>query len=57
MHLALAQTFPAVSSLAAGWLMVKIASAKGVVKVKEADRCASCGRRRDRGQCHCTTNE
>jgi hypothetical protein len=57
MHLTLAQAFPAVSTLAAGWLMVKIASAKGVVKVRQADRCASCGRRRDRGQCHCTTTE
>jgi hypothetical protein len=57
MHLTLAQAFPAVSTLAAGWLMVKIAGAKGVVKVRQADRCASCGRRRDRGQCHCTTVE
>jgi hypothetical protein len=53
----LAQAFPWVSTLAAGWLMVKIASAKGVVKVRKADRCASCGRRRDRRQCRCTTIE
>jgi hypothetical protein len=57
MHLTLAQAFPAVSTLAAGYLMVKIASAKGVVKVRQADRCASCGRRRNRGQCQCTTIE
>ena len=37
MHLTLAQAFPAVSTLVAGWLMVKIASAKGVVKVRQAD--------------------
>jgi hypothetical protein len=57
MHVTLAQALPAVSTLAAGWLMVKIASSKGLVKVKQADRCASCGRRRERGQCHCTTIE
>jgi len=57
MHVTLAQALPTVSTLAAGWLMVKIASAKGVVKVRQADRCASCGRRRDRGQCHCTNVE
>jgi hypothetical protein len=57
MHLTLAQAFPAISALAAGWLMVKIAGAKGVVKVRQPDRCASCGRRRDRGQCRCTTFE
>jgi hypothetical protein len=57
MHLTLAQSFPLVSTLVAGWLMVKIAVAKGAVKVKQADRCAACGTRRDRGQCRCTTGK
>jgi hypothetical protein len=54
MHLTLAQSFAAISTAAAGWLMVHAGAAKGALRIKTADRCASCGRLRSRGRCSCT---
>jgi hypothetical protein len=56
LHLNLAQSFVAISTTAAAWLMVRAGTAKGVLKAKTADRCASCGRLRNRGRCQCTAS-
>ena len=53
MHLTLAQSFAAISTAAAGWLMVRAGTAKGALTVKVADRCAACGRKRRGGLCAC----
>jgi hypothetical protein len=54
MHLTLAQSFAAISTAAAAWLMVRAGAAKGALSVKTAQRCAACRRRLDRGRCLCT---
>jgi hypothetical protein len=53
MHLTVAQAFPAVITLAVGSFMVRLAALKGAVKIRQPDRCASCGRRRDGSPCRC----
>jgi len=54
MHLTLSQFVVVASSAGAGWLMMRAAAAKRMLSVKSADRCASCGRLRDRGHCVCS---
>jgi hypothetical protein len=54
MHLTLAQSFSAVSTVAAGWLMVKLGGSKKMLSFRPPDRCAACGRRQNRGRCLCT---
>jgi hypothetical protein len=53
MHYTLSQSFGAISTLAAAWLMVKAGVAKRGLVVKAPKRCAACGRRRDRRACRC----
>jgi hypothetical protein len=53
MHLTMAQSFSAVSTLAVGWLMMRLGTSRGALRVKTVDRCAACGRRRTRGRCAC----
>jgi hypothetical protein len=53
MHYTLSQSFGAISTLAAAWLMVKAGVAKRGLVVKAPKRCAACGRRRDRRTCRC----
>jgi hypothetical protein len=55
MHYTLAQSFTAISTLAAGWLMVRAGAAKKRLVVRKSPRvCPSCGRRRVDGRCRCT---
>ena len=54
MHLTFAQSFAAISTAGAAWLMVKAGAAKHTLSVKTARRCAACGRRPSRGRCLCT---
>jgi hypothetical protein len=53
MHLAIQQTAPALATVAAGWLMVRMGAAKGLIVLRAPSRCAACGRRRTRGHCRC----
>jgi hypothetical protein len=55
MHLTLAQSISAISTVAAAWLMVRAGTAKGALRVKEPSRCAACGRRQVRGRCLCAS--
>jgi len=53
MHLTLTQSLAAISTLGSGWLMVRLGAAKGALKIRQAERCAFCGRRRTHGRCSC----
>jgi hypothetical protein len=50
MHL----TVQMLGTVGAGWLMLRAGAAKKGIRVKVAQRCASCGRLRGRGPCPCT---
>jgi hypothetical protein len=47
-------TVQMLATLGAGWLMVRAGAAKKRIRLKVAERCASCGRLRGRGPCPCT---
>jgi hypothetical protein len=47
MHLTAAQSLTWISTAGAAWLMVRAGTAKRLLSVKTARRCASCGRRRN----------
>ena len=53
MHFTIAQSFAAVSTGGAAWLMVRAGAAKGMLKIKAPERCAACGRRRAGRACRC----
>jgi hypothetical protein len=53
-HLTLTQSLTAISTLASGWLMVRLGATKQALKIKMPARCAACGRRRTRERCPCT---
>jgi hypothetical protein len=53
MHLTIAQSFSAISTVAAAWLMVRAGAAKGALSIKAPRRCAACGKRPARGRCLC----
>jgi hypothetical protein len=55
MHMTLTQTFGAISTGAAAWLMVRAGASQGLVKIRAPEKCASCGRRRLARRCPCTT--
>ena len=55
MHMTMAESFSVVSTLAVAWMMVRLGSTKGALKVKVAERCAACGRKRTHGRCPCTS--
>ena len=57
MHFSLAQSFAAISTAAAAWLMLRAGTAKGALKIRTPDRCASCGRLRPVRPCPCTTTD
>jgi hypothetical protein len=57
MQLTFAQSLVAVSTAAAAWLMVRAGTAKGALKIRTPDRCASCGRLRTGRSCPCTRAE
>ena len=53
MHFTLTQSFAAISTGAAAWLMLQAGTAKGLLRL-EVVRCTSCGRQRPRGRrCSC----
>ena len=56
MTLTLAQATAVVTSGLAVWLMIRAGSAKHVLTIKTGERCASCGRRRERGRCPCMSS-
>jgi len=51
--LALTNTSAWITTLAVGWLMVRFATAKKMLKTRRPERCASCGRQLGRGPCPC----
>jgi hypothetical protein len=53
MHLTIGEAMVAISTAAAAWLMVRAGAAKGMVTLRAASRCASCGKRRDSRDCRC----
>jgi hypothetical protein len=53
MHLAIQQTAPALATVAAGWLMVRMGVTKGLIVLRAPSRCPACGRRRTHGRCRC----
>jgi hypothetical protein len=53
MHLTIGEAMAAISTAAAAWLMVRAGAAKGMVTLRAASRCASCGKRRDSRDCRC----
>jgi hypothetical protein len=57
MHLTMAQSFSAISTVAVARVMVRLGAAKGALQVKVADRCAACGRKRTHGRCPCAGGE
>jgi hypothetical protein len=57
MHLTMAQSFSAISTVAVAWVMVRLGAAKGALQVKVADRCAACGRKRTHRRCPCAGGE
>jgi hypothetical protein len=54
MHLTMASSFAAVSTVAVGWMMARAGAAKGALTLRTPRRCASCGRRRGARACRCT---
>jgi hypothetical protein len=42
-----------ITTLAVGWLMVRFATAKKMLKIRRPERCAACGRQLGRGPCPC----
>ena len=58
MQFTLAQAVVWITTLGGAWAIVCAGAAKGVLKVKAPDRCAGCGRQRDRsGHCPCTESK
>jgi hypothetical protein len=57
MHLTMASSFAAVSTVAVGWMMARAGAAKGALTLRTPRRCASCGRRRGARPCRCTNVE
>ena len=53
MQHALADMSAWVATLAVGSLMVRIGTAKKVLKIRRPRRCVACGRLLDRGDCPC----
>ena len=53
----LAQSIGIAASGLAAWLMLVAGSAKNAVRLRAPARCASCGRRLERGRCRCTEDD
>jgi hypothetical protein len=53
MHLTIGEAMAAISTAAAAWLMVRAGAGKGMVTLRAASRCASCGKRRGSRDCRC----
>ena len=53
MTLTLTNPSALITTLAVGWLMVRFATAKKMLKVRRPERCAACGRQLGRGPCPC----
>jgi hypothetical protein len=54
MHMTMTQSFSLVSTVAVAWVMVRLGASKGALRIKVADRCAACGRKRNHGRCPCS---
>jgi hypothetical protein len=55
MHITFEQSFALISTAGVAWLMIRAGTAKKMLVVRTPSRCASCGRRRTRRGCPCST--
>jgi hypothetical protein len=56
MQMTLQQSFAMFSTVASGWMMIRVGLSRHVLKEK-VSHCASCGRRRGFGRCSCTVDK